>query len=461
MVFAILVGLAVVLAYFTNRYLLSYWSKLGFAELNPKPFFGDAFPMFRMKSSMGEVFQSLYNQHKEKRLLGFYFTYRPTLIVTDPLLVQDIMIRDFTSFHDRPLPVDEVNDPLSGHLFNISGQKWRDLRVKLSPTFTSGKLKGMFSIIKDCGQVLEDYLVKNVKSGQNVFEFRDLMARFNTNIISSVAFGIENDCINEPDHIFRRMGEKIFETSFINGVKGIISFLGPKTFHRLKLKITSSDIEEFIFSIVKQTVDHREKNNVSRNDFMQLLIQLKNQGFVSVDKGEKDENEKKSGDIKKMNINELAAQAFVFFAAGFETSSSTMSFCLFELARRPDLQKKAQAEVDRILKKAGNDEGITYDMLSEMKYLESCIDETLRKYPIVPVHFREATRDYKVADSDLVIPKGTSVFIPVLGFQRDPDIYDNPLEFKPERFLESSHGGGKVNGLFYTPFGDGPRNCIG
>lgn len=77
----------------------------------------------------------------------------------------------------------------------------------------------MFPIIKNCGQGLEDFLVKNVKNGVDVFEFRDLLARFSTNIISSVAFGIENDCINKPDHIFRKIGVQIFETNFKNGSK--------------------------------------------------------------------------------------------------------------------------------------------------------------------------------------------------------------------------------------------------
>lgn len=136
-----------------------------------------------------------------------------------------------------------------------------------------------------------------------------------------------------------------------------------------------------------------------------------------------------------------------------------MSFCLFELARRPEIQRKIQEEVDKVFKSGLS--GVTYDMLGDLKYLEACIDETLRKYPIVPVHFRTAVNDYKVADSDMTIPKGTSIFIPVLGFHRDPEIYENPMEFKPERFLDSPNGGGTAEGIFYTPFGDGPRNCIG
>lgn len=136
-----------------------------------------------------------------------------------------------------------------------------------------------------------------------------------------------------------------------------------------------------------------------------------------------------------------------------------MLFCLFELARNKRVQQKVHDEIDKVYKSAGP-EGISYESLGDMKYLECCIDETLRKYPIVPLHLRTATREYKIEDSNLVIPKGSTVFIPVLGFHRDPEIYDEPMEFRPERFLTSSNGGGKADGIFYVPFGDGPRNCV-
>lgn len=137
-----------------------------------------------------------------------------------------------------------------------------------------------------------------------------------------------------------------------------------------------------------------------------------------------------------------------------------MSFCLFELIKNPEIQRKVQKEIDGVLEKAGP-EGITYDNLAELKYLECCIDETLRKYPNAPILFRVSSKDYKIANVDAVLPKRTSVFIPILGFHRDPEIYENPMEFKPERFLNSANGEGNSKGLFYLPFGDGPRNCIG
>lgn len=327
------------------------------------------------------------------------------------------------------------------------------MRAKLSPTFTPGKLRGMFSIMKNCGQTLEDYLSKNVENGVNVFEFRDLFARFTINIISSVAFGIDNDCINEPEHIFRKISAKIFEPNLKNGIRGLFSLLAPDFFHKIKFRSVEREVEDFFFSMVKQTVEYREEKNNSRNDFMQLLIQLKNQGFVSVDKDSEAQNaESGAENIKKLNLNQLTANVFLFFLAGFETSSSTLSFCFFEIARNPEIQKKVQEEIDRVFEAAGA-ERITYEMLGDLKYLECCIDEALRKYPIVPFLFRKATHDYKLADSDLIVPKGTSIIIPVLGFQLDPQIYENPMQFKPERFLNSSNGNENSEGLFYTPFG--------
>lgn len=99
---------------------------------------------------------------------------------------------------------------------------------------------------------------------------------------------------------------------------------------------------------------------------------------------------------------------------------------------------------------------MTYDNVQEMKYVDCCIDEALRKHPIIPFLFRAATQDYTIPNTNIKLDKGTNVFLPILGIQRDPRIYENPMEFKPERFLNSSNGNGNAKGIFYMPFGDGP-----
>ncbi len=67
----------------------------------------------------------------------------------------------------------------------------------------------------------------------------------------------------------------------------------------------------------------------------------------------------------------------MLFVSGFETSSSTLSYCLFELARHPEIQRKAQQEIDIVIKASGQND-FTYEVLNNLKYLQHCIDEALR-----------------------------------------------------------------------------------
>lgn len=137
-----------------------------------------------------------------------------------------------------------------------------------------------------------------------------------------------------------------------------------------------------------------------------------------------------------------------------KTSSSTMTLCLFELCRNPGILRKVQEDIDRVLREFGE---ISYESVNNMKYLECCIDETLRIYPILGMLFRTASKDYQIPDTKIVLKKGSDVYISIMGIQRDPAIFENPLEFRPERFVNSPVGNGNSKGLFYLPFGDGPR----
>ncbi|XP_031640320.1 probable cytochrome P450 6a14 [Contarinia nasturtii] len=96
-----------------------------------------------------------------------------------------------------------------------------------------------------------------------------------------------------------------------------------------------------------------------------------------------------------------------------------------------------------------------------MKYLESCIDETLRKHPVVPLLTRECVKDYKLPGTDRIIEKGTKILIPAFALQRDEKYYEEPDKFIPERFNEQNSIGKNLTNPPYLPFGEGPRNCIG
>lgn len=116
--------LFVILLYLLNKYILSYWSRNGFKQLEPKFIFGDAIKLLTLKQSIADYFKDIYNKHKTHGIIGIYVSYLPTLVINDPLIIQNIMVKDFSNFRDRPMPVDESIDPLSGE-WSLNKCKWR------------------------------------------------------------------------------------------------------------------------------------------------------------------------------------------------------------------------------------------------------------------------------------------------------------------------------------------------
>lgn len=253
-----------------NHFLHHFWSRRGFVQLNPKFFVGNIGELFRLKNSIAEIYGELYERSKMHKLVGIYFFYRPALLVNDTALIQNILVKDFHHFCDHGLYVDLDYDPLSGHLFSLRGDKWRNLRAKLSPLFAPSKLKVMFPTFLDCATNLQTHVENRVKSGKDVIEVRDLLARYVTDIIASVAFGYNNDSINDPDNVFRLIGAKVFEPSLKSGLRALVTFLIPQMNKFVGIKVADQDVEDFMFAMVKQTIEHREKNCQERNDFMQV-----------------------------------------------------------------------------------------------------------------------------------------------------------------------------------------------
>ncbi|KAJ8886076.1 hypothetical protein PR048_012282 [Dryococelus australis] len=153
----------------------------------------------------------------------------------------------------------------------------------------------------------------------------------------------------------------------------------------------------------------------------------------------------------------MASQCVIFFVAGFETSSTAMSFCLYELAKNPEVQDKLRQEIDIIIEH--HDGIMTYDALHDMKYLDRVIDETLRKHPPASSVGRKCTKRYVIPGTETVVEEGTDVEVPIYGLHHDPKYFPDPEKFDPDRFTPENKN--KRPQLCYLPFGDGPRICIG
>lgn len=175
-------------------------------------------------------------------------------------------------------------------------------------------------------------------------------------------------------------------------------------------------------------------------DFLQLMMNTQNSTEM--------DNHKALSDL------ELVAQSIVFIFAGYETTSTALSFLMYILATHPEVQQKLQEEIDTTFP---NKAPPTYDALVQMEYLDMVLNETLRLFPVAGRIERVCKKDVEI--KGVLIPKGTVVMVPSIVLQRDSTFWPEPEEFHPERFSKENKD--SINPYIYLPFGTGPRNCIG
>ncbi|KAH8394682.1 hypothetical protein KR222_001678, partial [Zaprionus bogoriensis] len=446
-----LIAVSALVVYFLHRHA-TYWKNRGIPQDPPHPFYGNMIG-FRKDRIVHDIFADYYNKYRKSGhpFVGFNFLHRHAAFIMDIKLAKSILIKDFSNFADRGQFHNERDDPLTGHLFNLDGKRWREMRQKLSPTFTSGKMKFMFPTVIKVSEEFMKVMFEEIpaKSGGAIIEIKDLMARFTTDVIGTCAFGIECNTLRNPNTDFRKMGSKVFTDLRHGAILTIFQISFPKLARKLRMRMTTDDVHEFFMGLVEETIAYREREKIKRNDFMEMLIELKQKGSFTMDNGEV---------VKGLDIGELAAQVFVFFLAGFETSSSTMSYSLYELAQHTDIQERLREEIESVLQE--HDGKLTYESIKAMRYLDQIISETLRLYTIVPLLERKALNDYVIPDHpNLVIENGTQIIIPAAAYHRDEDFYPDPEKFDPDRF--SPEQVAARDSVEWLPFGDGPRNCVG
>jgi cytochrome P450 family 6 len=279
--------LAGVYVYFKVSF--NYWKKRNVPYAKPTFPFGNFGDKLFLRGTLGHVFENIYKELDGEEYGGTYALAKPGFIFRDPDIIKNVLVKDFSNFHDRGFFMDEEREPLSGHLFLLPGNRWRNLRVKLSPTFTSGKMKMMFQTLVDCGLELGNILEKSA-SNEEVIEIKDILARYSTDVISSCAFGIQCNCLKNPDAEFRQWGRKIFTPSVRRSIILFISSTVPSLLSVLKVSSLDTSISKYFRNMVKETVNYRERNNITRNDFMQLLIQIKNKVKLEEDNESPEQN---------------------------------------------------------------------------------------------------------------------------------------------------------------------------
>ncbi|EFA09275.1 cytochrome P450 9e2 [Tribolium castaneum] len=471
--FWILVGLALVALYWALSRPHSYWKRKGVVQGSPVFLLGDSWPMLFRKYSPPEMTELFYKASPNTRYFGIYEFLTPGLLLRDPDLIKQITVKDFDHFVDRRPFVPEKADPLFGKsLFSLKGPKWRAMRSTLSPVFTSSKMKYMFQLMSQTGERFINHFL-NQKEEVVTVEMKEITTKFANDVIGNIVFGYECDSVKDPKNEFYVMGADL--TNF-RSLRFLLVFsanmIVPKLLALFKIPLFPKKVSDFFVRVVNDNIESREKHGIVRPDMIHLLLKMKSNnlkheevetvpdaGFASVEESELGKNAKT---VTKITNEDIAAQALLFFFAGFDSVSSLISYMAYELAVNPDVQTKLLQEVDETRQKS--DGKITYEALMSMKYMDMVVSEALRKWPNAIATERVCTKPYTIEpklpdEKPLRLEIGDVVAIPMYAIQRDPKYFPEPERFIPERFSDENKS--KVQPYTFMSFGTGPRSCIG
>ncbi|XP_041504190.1 cytochrome P450 3A13-like [Microtus oregoni] len=412
------------------------FKKLGIPGPKPLPFVGTM-----LKYRKGISIFDVECRKKYGDMWGLYEGLQPVLAIAEPGLIKDVLVKEFYSvFTNR-----QFLGPKGFMKRSVTwsqNEEWKRIRTLLSPTFSSGKLKEMFPIIQHYGDVLVKHIGQKAEEGRPV-NMKEIFGAYSMDVITSTSFGVEVDSLNNPQDPFVRNTKKLFTFGIFNPLflsTALFPFL-KGLYDKLDIGILPNDALSFLQNFVNKAKKERLENNHERRvDFLQLMMNSQNLKDVEYHKA--------------LSDMEIMAQSITFIIAGYETTSTTLSFIMYLLSTHSDVQKKLQHEIDLAIPEKAP---ATYEVLQEMEYLDMVVSEALRLYPVSDRIRRTSKKDAEI--NGMLIPKGTVVIIPVFTLHRDPKYWPEPEQFRPERFSKENKD--RINPCTYLPFGYGPRNCIG
>ncbi|NXJ89088.1 CP3A9 protein, partial [Corythaixoides concolor] len=420
----------------------SFFKKLGIPGPRPLPFFGTSLEYRKgFLTFDNECFQ------KYGKVWGIYDGRQPVMAIVDPQIIKSVLVKEcYSTFTNRRRT--DLAGVLNNAISLAEDEHWKRLRTVLSPTFTSGRLKEMFPIMKHYGEVLVKNIQKQVQK-DNILSVKDIFGSYSMDVVTSTSFGVNIDSMNNPKDPFVREMQKLIKFDFFNPLfllSVVFPFVSP-LLAKMNFSFFSTDAVDFFMRSISKIKQDREKNpHEGRVDFLQLMIESQN----STSDGSNGANHS----YKSLTDNEILSQAFIFIFAGYEPTSNTLCYLAYELAMHPDVQQKLLEEINTVLP---NKAPPTYEAMMQLEYLDMIVSETLRLYPIGGRLERTCKRNIEI--NGVTIPKGTIVIIPPHTLHRNPEYWPNPEEFRPERFSKENKD--SIDPYTYLPFGAGPRNCIG
>ena len=383
-------------------------------------------PGYNILSSIPRMFKQVKNPvgTMVESMALFNGTYRVHLgkakyIVTqDPGLIEHVLKSNHRNYYKSPLQSKRLGKFLGNGLLTSNGEYWLKQRRLIQPGFHVEKIHALYTIIQ---KTIDEFLEKFPEGKQDIFPMMNSLA---FEIVINTLFNI-----SIPQGIRKQISE------FINEAQNFVMKDIRQPYKSWWFKLSGEEKENLDRAdrtrrIIGDIIQERKRSGEKRNDLLDMLLDARYE-----DTG------------LPMEEHQIIDEIMVLIIAGHDTTANALSWTLYLLATHPDeLKKLSQTTKDLSLK-----ETVTNNLLN------SVIKESMRLYPPAWISDRIALNDDSYGD--LSFPKDTIIILFYYGLHRDPKHWNDPNEFKPERFATGNAD--KEKSKFYFPFGSGPRLCIG
>ncbi|WP_020536297.1 cytochrome P450 [Lewinella cohaerens] len=347
-----------------------------------------------------------------------------SLVTIDPEVAQHVLQKQHRRYEKSPIQTDVLSKYIGRGLLTNTGSSWLRQRRLIQPGFHRDRLATLTNIMQGViDQELDLLCQRNKESGMDIYEE---MLRITFRIVGRAIFS--EDVVEEE---LNQLGAKITQIQEYVIKEVRLPFL--RWWYILTGKRERNlSLSRDILDMQRQFIRRREENGATRDDLLQMLL---------------DSRYEDTG--LPMEEQQLVEETGILFVAGHETSANALAWTLYLLAKHPEIQEQLRNELEEIA--PGRPPGFTE--LRSLPILTNVIKESMRLYPPAWITDRIALEDDEIGG--VKIPKGTIVIPFIYGIHHATQYWDDPEEFRPDRFLNHQAP------FTYFPFGGGPRLCIG
>lgn len=348
--------------YFKRTY--DYWEKRNLPYLKPVLPFGNIWKVYKKTSSLGEAFSEAYFNFKIQGVKhgGVFAINSPIYMPVDLDIIKRILITDSDNFLDHGFYSNVDDDPLTAHMFNLQGSKWKDIRAKSAQAFTSSKLKNMFVYLLSRSEEFHSRLEKCIEKYPEGINIKNELSKFIVDVTTISTFGMAVDTLKGKNKDLLKH-VSLFMNDQWSLYKNTMVFAFPsQILKHFKFKVFSNESTAYVKNMFMGLKADRKKLMVERDDLANIIIKL----------SEEQKDHTGRAFVAPLSSNEYIAQMWMFLCGSAESSSTILSFAMYELARNLECQIKLRNEISSVLPK--HDNKITYEAVAEMSYIDCVLD---------------------------------------------------------------------------------------